>query len=195
MDFSCQWGWVMQDISPQRGSLKFNGYISYQTGSPLATQCDAAAVFHLFLSDWKQVCFHKMYFFITSLQHWAQQATHPEIQELHKDGAEWILSKTKGCLSATTVFTRKQSNKLLRYTGFHQVSVSVCETRSIKISTLTINRGSLHSLAICHINEGIHVFSRTLDVQNTPTRTSLIAKQDNSCCYNISLFISLFFLF
>lgn len=59
----------MQDISPQRGSLKFNGYISYQTGSPLAMQCDAAAVFHLFLSDWKQVCFHKMYFFITSLQH------------------------------------------------------------------------------------------------------------------------------
>lgn len=78
----------MRDISPQRGSLKFNGYISYQTGSPLATQCDAAAVFHLFLSDWKQVCFHKMYFFITSLQHRAQQATHPEIQELHKDGAE-----------------------------------------------------------------------------------------------------------
>lgn len=41
----------MQNISPQRDSLKFNGYISYQTGSPVAKQCDAAAVFHLFLSD------------------------------------------------------------------------------------------------------------------------------------------------
>lgn len=59
----------MQDISPQGDSLKFNGYSSYQSGSPVATQCDAAAVFHLFLSDWKHVCFHKMYFFIDSLQY------------------------------------------------------------------------------------------------------------------------------
>lgn len=58
----------MQDISPQRDSLKFNGYISYQRGRLVATQCDAAAVFHLFLSDWKQVCFHKIYFFIDTLQ-------------------------------------------------------------------------------------------------------------------------------
>lgn len=120
MDLGRQRAWVMQDISPQRCSLKFNGYISYQTGGPLATQCDNAALFHLFFYlTGNKFVFIKRVFFIDNLQRRALPELHSCVHELHKDNAQRNPTKDKrvplgSCNSSGRCDTKAQISKIVR---------------------------------------------------------------------------------
>lgn len=145
MDFSCQWGWVIQDIFPHRDSLKFYGYISYLTVSPVATQCDAVAVFHLFLSDWKQVLFLQNSFLY-------RQFTAPNIataalgctriaqrQRLSNSG---LTERERTNTSNHSSFRLKNAS-VLALAGLCQISVSVSEMWPTKSQAL-LNTVRIH---------------------------------------------------